>query len=838
MSLAEITVTYGSSVYAPNNEPAEGSVQLALAGEAVSSGVTVAAVPVTCRFGNGVLFGSFWTNGESGLQATVTENVVGAVNPLPYVVDIPTSGTLDLSTASRSTPPATPVDTYVLASTVGQPDGVATLDGTGNVPAGQLGNGVVSFDGRRGAVAPASGDYTAAQVGALAIDENLADVASASVALGNLGGVAKGALVFDVRDYGAVGNGSTNDATAIQNAVNAAATNGGTVYFPPGQYLVNTGIVPASNVALVGAGCGNTVILAGSAVSAINSTLSGTYTKNNPLTRFSVAHLSIDGTQQGAVFNVGYKGIFGQYLSECTFEDLVISNCVATGFGCDFLTNGTVVHNVRAIGNGRLNQGGGSGAGSSGIGIGTGQYTVEDFVVSDCFASTNGRYGFLFESQPGTTSTGARISNCFATLNYNHGFGDAGLSGAVFASCVAYLNGQAGQFDGFSIDNGTVGATAQPSGNSTYVGCEAISNTRYGFSYQPTANNSTSVAGAGNITYSGCKSYGNTSLGFNINSAASHPVSGVTYTGCTAHDNGASGWQVQNPSNNVHLLACRASANGQTSSTSKNGVTIGASVSGLTISGCRFYDDGGTQKQAYGLQVSSGATVTNGHVVGNDMRGNLTGGANLVGTLTGCYVDENPGWTFSTRPLWTPSQQGVIAATCDLMMAPSQAAITTGRLFVCPVTVDLAATANNMYVAYNSASAGVTDANSYLVVYSASGALLGATADIGTFLTTVGGAFVLEPLMSGGSAAPITGLAQGQQIYLGIINNYSGGTGPQLIAGRLYGTNLSGGSSGPNVTNGVPRWLVASGTYTVPPATLPSMSASNTNPLIGIGLAQ
>jgi hypothetical protein len=125
MALTQITVSYGSAVYAPSNEPAEGTVQLALAGEAVSSGVTLAAVPVTCRFGNGVLFGSFWTNGESGLQATVTENVVGAANPLPYVVNIPTSGTLDLSTASRSTTPASPVDTFVLASSVGQVGGVA-----------------------------------------------------------------------------------------------------------------------------------------------------------------------------------------------------------------------------------------------------------------------------------------------------------------------------------------------------------------------------------------------------------------------------------------------------------------------------------------------------------------------------------------------------------------------------------------------------------------------------------------------------------------------------------------------------------------------------------------
>jgi hypothetical protein len=477
--------------------------------------------------------------------------------------------------------------------------------------------------------------------------------------------VAKGSLLFNVKDYGAVGNGTTNDITAIQAAVTAATSAGGaTVYFPPGQYVVNTAIVPANNIAFIGAG---------SAVCGFNSTLSGTYTKLNPLTRFSISHLTIDGVNQGNVFNVGTKGVFGAYLSECTFEDLVIQNCVATGLGIDFLTNGTVIHNVRVIGNGRLNQGGGSGAGSSGIGIGTGQYTIEDFVISDCFASTNGRYGFLIESQTGTTSFGMRISNCLSTLNYNHGFGDAGGNGAIYSHCVAYLNGQASQFDGFSIDNGTVGATAQPSGNSVYVGCLAIANTRYGFSYQPTASNTTSVPGAGNHTYIGCKAYNNTSLGFNINSSSGHPASGFTYSGCVAFGNGASGWQVQGASNHIQILGCRGSANGQTSGTSKNGVTIGANVTDLVITGSRFYDDGGTQKQAYAIQVSSTITVTTGLITDNDLRGNLTGQVNQLGTVTSVVFRGNPGYAISQPapavPNTTVTQTNTFGADCTVYVA-------------------------------------------------------------------------------------------------------------------------------------------------------------------------
>ena len=70
---------------------------------------------------------------------------------------------------------------------------------------------------------------------------------------------------YDVKDFGATGNGVTDDTAAIQAAINCASANGGgMVYMPAGTYLVgmgtNTAINMASNVSLVGSGIGATTI--------------------------------------------------------------------------------------------------------------------------------------------------------------------------------------------------------------------------------------------------------------------------------------------------------------------------------------------------------------------------------------------------------------------------------------------------------------------------------------------------------------------------------------------------------------------------------------------------
>ena len=128
MPLTTLTVTATNGYVLPSGTPGSGQVVLRPVAEATGGGYVVVAADTSFVVADGVIAGpsQIASNAQATtLQYLVYEQIIGADNPLPYVVT-PTGSVLDLSTASRGTlGQATPI--YVLASTVGQPNGVATL---------------------------------------------------------------------------------------------------------------------------------------------------------------------------------------------------------------------------------------------------------------------------------------------------------------------------------------------------------------------------------------------------------------------------------------------------------------------------------------------------------------------------------------------------------------------------------------------------------------------------------------------------------------------------------------------------------------------------------------
>lgn len=185
-----------------------------------------------------------------------------------------------------------------------------------------------------------------------------------------------GAFLFNVRDFGAVGNGVANDTTPIQTAINAAsAVGGGIVFLPAGVYNVTaTLLIQASGVSLVGVanmyftdvgsytngseifwsgGVGGPIVKFAPIEGAAAQALKGNRVENLYIRGTSTATI---GLQLIAVQGGRFSNVF---ILECTVADLDLNVATTLGENRGTFRNtftGLFLRNV-------------NGAGQSGIGI-------------------------------------------------------------------------------------------------------------------------------------------------------------------------------------------------------------------------------------------------------------------------------------------------------------------------------------------------------------------------------------------------------------------------------------------------------------------------------------
>lgn len=118
-------------------------------------------------------------------------------------------------------------------------------------------------------------------------------------------------LFYDVRDYGAKGDGATDDTAAIQAALDAARAVGGVaVYLPPGVYLISSYLRIGSTVTLCGAGASSVLRLKTGVADTASADLLHNYSLNAgfpaPLTTPAapaVAYLAGGGTLAAATYS-------------------------------------------------------------------------------------------------------------------------------------------------------------------------------------------------------------------------------------------------------------------------------------------------------------------------------------------------------------------------------------------------------------------------------------------------------------------------------------------------------------------------------------------------------
>lgn len=160
-------------------------------------------------------------------------------------------------------------------------------------------------------------------------------------------------LTFNVKAYGAAGDGSTDDTSAIQAAITAAALVGGIVFFPPGRYKITSTLNVTSPVTLRGVGITQNLFDATSPSTTTGSRLiwggaaGGTMVNlcpatgaSDPVSGAAIDGLMIDGQSTSPTTGAGI-GVRVAAAAQCVLRNLFIRECTTACLKLDGSGDGT-----------------------------------------------------------------------------------------------------------------------------------------------------------------------------------------------------------------------------------------------------------------------------------------------------------------------------------------------------------------------------------------------------------------------------------------------------------------------------------------------------------------
>lgn len=227
-------------------------------------------------------------------------------------------------------------------------------------------------------------------------------------------------------DFNAKGDGSTDDAAAVNAAISSASATGRAIYGPPGTYIFDSGIIAKSSVTIFGAGRGVTIFsLPQENISPMNYSLIENETN---LYNFHIRDIQLRGNRgyQTSAFTSGASDGYAVAfvtgtISNVTFENLYVHEFGATG----------AVKNT-------------SGGGIIIVPVGTDTTSSDIACRNNLFGNNDKVPGFYLDPQNGTTTGGGR--NIYVTGNTFLGGGNnnavyvLGGYGAAIAKRVYNVN--------------------------------------------------------------------------------------------------------------------------------------------------------------------------------------------------------------------------------------------------------------------------------------------------------------------------------------------------------------------------------------------------------------
>ena len=165
---------------------------------------------------------------------------------------------------------------------------------------------------------------------------------------------------YNVTDYGAIGDSAADDTTAINNAIAAVPTNGGTVVFPPGTYRITSPITLKARTILRGSGQQASVILCDGCD---GLTFSGPVSLNENCMLVQAEDLTVRGDYTSSKIGINLDHVIHLFLNRVCVEKFsshgiqldtiitgTISDCLIQKNDGDGLKYLGTVNNVTCIG--------------------------------------------------------------------------------------------------------------------------------------------------------------------------------------------------------------------------------------------------------------------------------------------------------------------------------------------------------------------------------------------------------------------------------------------------------------------------------------------------------
>ncbi len=429
-----------------------------------------------------------------------------------------------------------------------------------------------------------------------------------------LGTASSGVALVDetssVKEFGATGNGVTDDTSAIQSALDWASTNKATIIFNAGTYLIDSDANTLSGDKYGVHVKDNTHVHFEKGAVLQSETNSSTH---YAVMMVSGDDILIDGAGTLIGDRTTHTGSTGEYghvldvrnsdrviIKDVTVKDgwgdgLYVGSHVTDGETCNDIT----ISNVTCLTNRRNN---------------CSIVDVDTCFIDNCrFDGANGtapQAGIDIEPNTGDSCKNITLVNCSATGNTGNGFLTVGNAASVFrvsfSNCISISN----SLNGFQVKN---------SDYVVFSNCHATSNTENGIYLNITDDSS----------ISNCTSSGNTLSGINIITSKNCTVSGNT-----VFENDQHGILVDTVCTNTTVIGNNVFNNSQATDVTYDNIIVDANCDENVITGNNVSAGSLTNSPRYGININS-SNCENSVVTGNMLEaGGDTANFNDSGTNT------------------------------------------------------------------------------------------------------------------------------------------------------------------------------------------------------------